>query len=192
MGIPAGAKVIVYLGLLAEYQGTDQLLEAFQRILAEHDDVFLLLMGFPGIFFYQQMAEDLGIRHRVVFTGRVPYEDAPMHLALGDVAVAPKLSLTESSGKLLNYMATALPTVAYDTPVAREYLGAAGLFAARGDVASLAETLCEALFPSPDHADAVRDMGTRLRQRAISHFDLARSRPHDCGSVPFVFPYARP
>jgi glycosyltransferase involved in cell wall biosynthesis len=172
LGIPEGAKVIVYLGLLAKYQGTDLLLEAMQRILQKRDDVFLLLMGFPGIFFYERRAEELGIRHRVVFTGRVPYEDAPLHLALGDVGVAPKLSLTEGSGKLLNYMATALPTVAFDTPVAREYLGTSGLYAARGDADSLAETLYRALYPDPADAVAVSEMGTRLRQRAIRHFNL--------------------
>lgn len=171
LGLPEHAKVIVYLGLLAEYQGTDHLLEAFQRILADHEDVYLLLMGFPGIFFYQQKAEELGIRHRVIFTGRIPYEDAPLYLALGDVAAAPKLSLTESAGKLLNYMATALPTVAYDTPVAREYLGPYGLFAKRGDVASLAEELAAALFPPSDRADGMRERALRLRQRAISQYN---------------------
>ena len=171
LGIPAGAKVIVYLGLLAEYQGTNLLLEAFQRILAQHDDVFLLLMGFPGIFFYQQKAEDLGIRRAVIFTGRIPYEEAPNYLALGDAAAAPKLSLTESSGKLLNYMATALPTVAFDTPVAREYLGAHGLYAERGDADSLAAKLSAALFPPSGDANANREPGIRLRERAISQFD---------------------
>ena len=177
LGIPAAAKVIVYLGLLAEYQGTDLLLEAFQRILAWHDNVFLLLMGFPGIFFYQQKAQDLGVHHAVKFTGRIPYEDAPLHLALGDVAVAPKLSLTESSGKLLNYMATALPTVAFDTPVAREYLGAHGLFAVQGDADSLADKLSTALFPPAGEPLAAHDQGNRLRQRAIKHFDW-RSAGH--------------
>ena len=44
--------------------------------------------------------------------------------------MAPKISTTEGSGKLLNYMAMALPTVTFDTPVNREYLGDDGLFAA--------------------------------------------------------------
>lgn len=162
-GIPPDAKVIVYLGLLAEYQGTGLLLEAMQRILQHRSDVYLLLMGFPGIDIYQQKATDLGIRDRVIFTGRVSYrEAAPLYLALGDVAVAPKLSLSESAGKLLNYMAVGLPTVAFDTPVAREYLGMHGLLAERGNVQSLAEKLLIAL-ESPE-------LGGALRQRAVQQF----------------------
>ncbi len=147
LGIPPGRKVIVYLGLLAEYQGTGLLLEALQRILVQHPDVYLLLMGFPGVSHYFQRAQELGVAHAVTFTGRIPYEDAPRYVALGDVAVAPKLSQTEGAGKLLNYMAAALPTVAFDTPVAREYLGRDGLLAVHGDVASLAEQLMATLFP---------------------------------------------
>lgn len=163
LGIPADARVIVYLGLLAEYQGTGLLLEAMQRILERRSDVYLLLMGFPGVDLYQRKAIDLGIQNQVIFTGRIPYAEAPRYLALGDVGVAPKLSLTESAGKLLNYMAVGLPTVAFDTPVAREYLGVHGFLAVRGDVQSLAEKLLIAL--------EARQMGSLLRQRAIAHFD---------------------
>lgn len=163
LGIPPAAKVIVYLGLLAEYQGTGLLLEAMQRILQHRSDVYLLLMGFPGIDIYQQKASVLGIQDKVIFTGRVSYrEAAPLYLALGDVAVAPKLSLTESAGKLLNYMAVGLPTVAFDTPVAREYLGLHGLLAERGNVQSLAEKLLIAL--------ASPELGAPLRQRAVQQF----------------------
>lgn len=163
LGLPEQAKVIVYLGLLAEYQGTGLLLEAMQRILQRRSDVYLLLMGFPGLDIYRQKAIELGLEHKVIFTGRVAYrEDAPRYLALGDVAVAPKLSVTESAGKLLNYMAVGLPTVAFDTPVAREYLGRQGLLAERGNVQSLAEKLLVAL-ESPE-------LGAALRQRAVQHF----------------------
>jgi len=171
LGIPPDSKVIVYLGLLAEYQGTTLLLEAMQRILADYANVYLLLMGFPGVELYRQKARALGIERAVVFTGRIPYGDAPTYLALGDVAAAPKLSLTEGSGKLLNYMAMGLPTVAFDTPVAREYLGAHGLLAQAGNVESLAAKLKLGLF-----GDAtVQDTGGRLRQRAIQSFEWRRA-----------------
>lgn len=169
LNIPDGHKLIVYLGLLTEYQGVGLLLEALQRILAIHPDVYLLLMGFPGVPHYRERAKALGIDHAITFTGRVAYQDVPRYLALGDVAVAPKLSLTEGLGKLLNYMAVALPTVAFDIPVAREYLGADGHLALRGDVESLTAKIIASLYPAP--ADKWnREMGKRLRQRVIQLF----------------------
>jgi glycosyltransferase involved in cell wall biosynthesis len=72
-------------------------------------------------------------------------------------------------GKLLNYMAVALPTVAFDIPVAREYLGSDGHLAVRGDVDSLAEKIVACLYP-PTTDQWNREMGKRLRQRVIQLF----------------------
>ncbi len=171
LGIPDGNKVIVYLGLLAEYQGISHLLEAFRRIRAQRQDVTLLLMGFPGVDIYRGKAHAMGIAEHVVFTGRLPYADAPRFLALGDVAAAPKLSLTEGAGKLLNYMAVALPTVAFDTPVAQEYMGSDGLLARRGDAEQLAEALAR---PLADPAFAAQT-GARLRRRAVEQYDWSHA-----------------
>ncbi len=170
LGIPVEHKLIVYLGLLAKYQGTDLLLEALRRILDVCQDVHLLLMGFPNEERYRAQACALGIEAHITFTGRVPYPQAPRYLALGDVAVAPKLSQTEGAGKLLNYMAVGLPVVAFDTPVAREYLGIDGVFAKRGDAASLAEHLLAVLFPAVHDLSSFKTTGPQLRTRAIQSY----------------------
>ena len=170
LGIPKGRKLIVYLGLLAQYQGSGLLLESLSRIVNERRDVHLLMMGFPGLDVYKQKARDLGISDFVTFTGRVPYQQAPTYLALGDVGVAPKLSLTEGAGKILNYMSVGLPVVAFNTPVAREYLGHDGLLATPGSVDELACNLRACLFPPELMSNNYRLMGQRLRQRAIQHF----------------------
>ncbi|HAJ35015.1 MAG TPA: glycosyltransferase family 1 protein [Chloroflexi bacterium] len=171
LGIPKGARVIVYLGLLAEYQGTPHLLRAMQNLRRRHNDVYLLLMGFPAVEYYQRMAQELGIQDRVIFTGRVLYEQAAHHLALGDVAVSPKLSQTEGAGKLLNYMAMGLPTVAFDTLVAHEYLGLAGLYAEPGNVDSLS-SLLESVLTDRQMGE---HLGRQLRQRAVEHFQWRRA-----------------
>jgi len=170
LGIPADRRLIVYLGLLAEHQGTSHLLRAMQLLVQRRTDVHLLLMGFPGEAVYQQQAHELGIGNFVTFTGRIPYPEAPKYLALGDVAVAPKLSATEGAGKLLNYMAVGLPTVAFDTPVAREYLGLDGIFARRGDVESLAGELEKALVEVVESQPQRRARSDRLRRRSITQY----------------------
>jgi glycosyltransferase involved in cell wall biosynthesis len=167
LGIAPGKKVIVYLGVLAEYQGTGKLLEAAAALKAERDDFHLLIMGYPGEAAYRAQASALGLADEVTFTGRVPYERAALQLALGDVAVAPKISATEGSGKILNYMSMALPTVAFDTPVSREYLSNGGLYAPELTAPALTDTLRRALDLSPS---ALNRLGRYLRYRASTLF----------------------
>lgn len=167
LGVPLGKQVIVYLGLLAEYQGIGLLLEAIQQLGQERNDLHLLLMGYPNVEHYQTWAAELGLNDVVTFTGRIPYEDAPRYLSLGDVAVAPKISATEGSGKILNYMSMALPTVAFDTPVSREYLGDWGLYTSDRTAAALAESLRQMLEMSVAERS---DLGQRLRERVKALF----------------------
>jgi len=165
LGIAAERRVIVYLGLLADYQGTDALLEAAAHLVQQRGDVHFLIMGFPAVEQYQQKALKLEVADHVTFTGKIPYQQARDYLAVGDVAVAPKLSATEGSGKILNYMAMALPTVAFDMPVSREYLGELGIYATPADPLSLAQALYEGLF-NDDH----RSTGRQLRQIVKERF----------------------
>ncbi len=150
LGLDPSRPIVVYLGLLAWYQGTDLLLHALaEPPLAAHPAQFLI-MGFPAVDHYRSLAQRLGVDHRVWFTGPIPYSEAPRYLALGDLAVAPKLSLTEGSGKLLPYMSMALPIVATDTPVHREYLGDDAVLVSDPEPAALAQALAAALTDLPN------------------------------------------
>lgn len=166
LGVPEGRRVVVYLGLLAPYQGTNVLLEAAQMVAARLPDVHFLIMGYPDPASYRAYAEVLGIGERVTLPGRIFYKDAHAYLALGDVAVAPKMSMTEGSGKISNYMAMGLPVVTFDTPVSREFLGKVGLYAELGNAADLAEKLMLAL---EDRALAAR-LGAAGRARMVADF----------------------
>jgi len=175
LGIPPGRLVVVYLGLLADYQGTALLVQAARTLKQCNVNVHFLIMGFPNVSRYRRMATDMGVADRITFTGQVPYEDAPAHLALGDIAVAPKISITEGAGKILNYMAMALPTVAFDTPASREYMGMLGVYAKRiGDAVSLADAIL-GLLNDPQWRIA---LGRKLRDRAARHFSWERSGRH--------------
>ncbi len=166
LGIPPQRKVVVYLGLLAEYQGTSLLVQAAAQLVKTRPDVHFLIMGFPGEEGYRDYAHSLGLADHVTFTGKMPYQLAPRFLALGDVAVSTKISATEGSGKLLNYMALALPTVTFDTPVSREYLGDWGVYAEPGNPTALAGALG---FILEDEKRAAT-LGAGLRQRVIERY----------------------
>lgn len=165
LGIPPERKIVAYLGLLAHYQGTDALLQSAAHILKQREDVHFLIMGFPAVQHYQQMARRLGLDNHTTFTGKIPYRQARNFLALGDIAVAPKLSATEGSGKILNYMAMGLPTVAFDTPVSREYLGDQGIYATPGDPVALAEAVLEGLSEN-----SLANHGSTLRRISVETY----------------------
>jgi glycosyltransferase involved in cell wall biosynthesis len=164
--VPPGRRAVVYLGLLNAYQGVDHLLESIPLVLDRVPQAYFLVMGYMNEEHYRQKARQLGVAEHASFPGRIDYDQAARYLALGTVAVGPKLSETESNGKLYNYMACALPTVAFDTPPSREILGDLGIYAPRGDVTALATAIVD-LLKDPEGA---RQLGARLRQRVIEHF----------------------
>jgi len=66
----------------------------------------------------------------------------------------------------------ALPTLAFDLPVSREYLGDAGIYARDVSAHALAEGMAT-LLALP--ADARRAIGDRLRERARSLYSWERA-----------------
>jgi glycosyltransferase involved in cell wall biosynthesis len=170
LGLPLRSKVVVYLGLLAEYQGISLLLQAARKLVGSYPDLHFLIMGHPNVEYYRTLAAQMDISNRVTFTGRIHYLEAPRYLSLGDVAVGPKISATEGSGKLPNYMSMGLPTAAFDTPVSREYLGEYGVYAIPGDYLSLAEAISSLL---EDEERAI-SLGRKLRERAIELYSWTR------------------
>ncbi len=175
LGIPPDKPVVVYLGLLSDYQGIPHMLHAARILQDRGQEVYFLVGGFPSVQHYRQMATDLGVGERVIFRGKIPREDTPTHLALGDIAIAPKLSATEGCGKILEYMATELPTIAFDTPQNREYLGTLGTYAGQdGDPVALADSVAR-LLDDPRHRV---ELGRKLRERVIRHFSWGRAGRH--------------
>jgi glycosyltransferase involved in cell wall biosynthesis len=171
LGVPEGRRVVAYIGLLAPYQGTNLLIEAARSVIAEQPDAHFLIMGYPDPGSYRRYAESLGIGDHVTLPGRILYRDLHTYLALGDVAVAPKMSATEGSGKIPNYMAMGMPTITFDTPVSREYLGDAGIYAAFGSAEDLAAKILWALRnPGP-----AQQLGSQARAIALRDLSWERS-----------------
>ena len=167
LGVPDNKKVIVYLGGLSPHKGVDILLEAFPLVLREVSDAFLLLMGYPNEEHYRMRVEDMGLTSSVKVTGRVMYEDAPAYLRLGDIAVAPKRSQTEANGKIYNYMATGLPTIAFDTIMNREVLGNLGVYVYDfNNPQGLAKAMIELL----NNDSRRKELANSVREKAVKDY----------------------
>jgi glycosyltransferase involved in cell wall biosynthesis len=167
LGIAPDEICVVFLGLLAQHQGIQNLIDAASHVKRSSARVKWLIMGYPGADAWRETARQAGNDDVMIFTGRVAYGEMPHMLALGDLAVAPKLSQTEGSGKILNYMAMELPTIAFDTDAQTEILGELGIYAPTGDTVALANRVIEWATRS---ADERRTLGAQLRARAHDQF----------------------
>src|SRR3989304_5747496 len=98
LGVPADRSVVVYLGLLAPYQGTHLLIEAARQVVEQRPGTHFLIMGYPGTPQYRAMAEALGLSDHTTFVGKTLYDDAPRYLRLGGGAPAPKPPGPEATG----------------------------------------------------------------------------------------------
>ncbi|MHB8625769.1 MAG: glycosyltransferase family 4 protein [Aggregatilineales bacterium] len=134
LNIPADRKLVVFLGLLKTYQGVDVLLDAVRILVNELGcaNAHFLIMGFPNADKYATKADTLGISAYTTFPGKIDYKRRKYYYALGDVAVAPKLTSAEGNGKIYDYLAMGLPIVTFDSPVSKGILG---------DARSLAEAV---------------------------------------------------
>lgn len=172
LNLPAGVPVAVFLGVLNRYQGIDILLEVVKIIRDRGVPLHFLIMGFPHQQ-YQQRAVTEGLSDRITFTGRIDYRDAARLLSAGDVALSPKVSLSEANGKLFNYMACGIPVLAFDTPINREILGDTGVYARFADAADFAARLEDLV----KQAGLRRELAEKVREKAVEeHSWEARGR----------------
>ena len=166
LGIGEDRIVVVYLGGMDRYKGIFHLVEAIPEVVLHNRKIHFLLMGYPGEERIREKTVELGVEKNVTVTGKIPYSDAPGYLALGDIAVAPKLlRWGESNGKLFTYMGCGLPVVVFDHEINREILGENGSYAKMGDTGSLAGKIIELA----NNSGKREHLGGELRKHAVEN-----------------------
>jgi len=114
LGIPAEAKVVLYMGSFFYFSGLPEVIRSFAKEAA-HDDYLVLIGAGEQAQKLEGIVNGLGIQDNVVFTGLVRFADLPRYLAIADVAINPlKPSLVSNTAlpnKVLQYMASGLPVV---------------------------------------------------------------------------------
>jgi 1,2-diacylglycerol 3-alpha-glucosyltransferase len=104
-----GKRVILVLGRIAWEKNMDLLLQGFALLNKDDPDTVMMIVGEgPAKEHYMQVARDLGVAGRTVFTGFVPDGDLPGYYAACDVfTIASKF---ETQGLVvLEAMATGKP-----------------------------------------------------------------------------------
>ena len=164
--LPEDKKIVVYAGVLTKYQGIDILIESVPEILKKCPDTHFLIVGFPDVDYYRKLSEEYGVQDDITFTGKVPHEEIPRYLCLGDIGVSLKLSKTEANGKLFGYMAVGLACVVFDTSTNREILADTGLYAEYDNKDSFISELTSLLGDD----QRIRSLGQSARKRVLDNF----------------------
>lgn len=112
------ARLIGFVGSLADYQRVDVLVEAARRLKAQRDDTKLVLVG--GSL---ERAQALGAEDVAVVVPHVDYERVPSYIAAFDVAVLPDSNWYGSPVKVLEYAAVGAPVIAPDIGPVRDLVG---------------------------------------------------------------------
>ncbi|MBU1179244.1 glycosyltransferase [Patescibacteria group bacterium] len=115
--------VIVYCGTMNESEGIEILLETMKRLKTKRNDFILLLMGYPNVEHYKDVAKKMGLEDCVNVLGRINYFELFSHLYLGTCAVSFKMLTTEGNLKLLHYGILGLPAFCFDHSSNRYIMG---------------------------------------------------------------------
>lgn len=141
LGLPDG-KIVGSVTSVVEYEGLDDLVRALDRGL----DATVLVVG-DGVFLpeLRQLANDLGVANRVIFTGRQQNDDIWQWYAAMDIFVVPRkdtlVCRTVTPMKPVMAQALGIPVVTTDLPALREITGGLAHYVQPGDVDGLASAL---------------------------------------------------
>ena len=130
LGIKADEKVILFLGRVAAEKSIDVILDQMPSIFEAHPNYRFLIVGTgPSENELKTQAKKLGIQDKVVFTGKVAWDQVPKYYNLADVFV--NASVTETQGlTFIEAMAAEIPVVCKYAPNLSEFIhsGKNGLF----------------------------------------------------------------
>ncbi|MEL6640188.1 MAG: glycosyltransferase, partial [Pseudomonadota bacterium] len=119
--IPGNKTIVMYTGGLVGSKGLDNLQEVI-TLCRELDHVHFVIVGYPTENIAPYL-EQHGLMDKCTLTGQTPFEELPRFLALADIAIDPKKGdAGEGSGKMLNYLASGLPILAFETQNNRDFL----------------------------------------------------------------------
>ena len=127
--VPDNNTVIIYTGSMAKAKGVDELLEALPELIEKNNKLIFVFAGYGELEnYYKNKYSKYVESNNVIFIGHFSYFELPKILAMADYAIDPKKDSSESSGKLLNYMAVGLPVICFENQFNLSVLKEDGVF----------------------------------------------------------------
>lgn len=182
LAIPADVPVVVMMSRLNAQKGVEDYIKAAAMVHQTHPDVHFLIVGakvhyedqvftedqqyLQGLY---KMVEDLGIKHRVIFTGH--RADTPAVLAQAAISVLPSYS-EGLSNTLLESMAAGIPSIATNVGGNPELIhdNVNGLLIPP----QAPEQLAVAMETILDNQALAKRFGEQAKQMAVDNFSLTK------------------
>ncbi|SDC92556.1 glycosyltransferase family 4 protein [Actinokineospora iranica] len=169
-----GEHLVAYLGIMGPQDGVDGVLEAAGRIVHFHGrkDFRFVLLGFGDCLEdLKRQSTDLGLDEYVEFTGRVGPEQIATYLSAASIGLSPDprspLNDVSTMNKTMEYMAYALPVVAYRLTETVVSGGDCAVYVEPGD----SDGLADAVVALADDPDRRAELGAAGRRRAEQVLD---------------------
>ncbi len=169
-----------YIGVMGPQDGVDYALRAAHEVVYTYrrDDVSFTLMG-SGDCFDELVAlrDELGLADYVELTGRVPDDVVRDVMSTADIGLCPDpknpLNDVSTMNKTMEYMAFALPIVAFDLRETRVSAGSSALYAEPNSVDAFARRIVELL----DDETQRKVMGQAGRRRVEDELAWVHQAP---------------
>ncbi|PPK64525.1 glycosyltransferase family 4 protein [Actinokineospora auranticolor] len=169
-----GKHLVAYLGIMGPQDGVDGVLLAADRIVHHHGrtDFRFVLLGFGDCLDdLKKQCTDLGLDDYVEFTGRVGPEQISRYLSAASVGLSPDprspLNDVSTMNKTMEYMAYALPVVAYRLTETVVSGGECAVYVEPGD----SDGLADAVVALSDDPAKRAELGAAGRRRAEQVLD---------------------
>jgi glycosyltransferase involved in cell wall biosynthesis len=148
LSIPEDGILLIYAGKLIPDKGPHLLVEAAVKLMPDHSDVNVLLLGNGGPSYLEKMRQDIsrsGQGHRFFWHDAVPNKELYKYYSAADIAVWPR----EGSLSIMEAMACGLPVIISDNSQVNERVGYGnGLTYAADDPLDLARQIEKLLDPA--------------------------------------------
>lgn len=165
---------LVYLGIMGPQDGTDVIIDVVDDLVHRRGrrDIHATLLGFGDCLAdLRRRTTELGLDDYVTFTGRADRSMIAEHLSIADVGLSPDLKTPlndiSTMNKTMEYMAYALPSVAFDLVETRVSGGDSVRYVRSGDRAGFADAIVTLL----DNPDLRVELGLRARRRVSAELD---------------------
>jgi glycosyltransferase involved in cell wall biosynthesis len=153
--------LVMYLGQLHAAQYVGQFLKAGKRLLGRLPETTLVVVGsgwrLPEL---KEMASEMGLDGRVVFTGAVPYREVPEYLAAADVVVAcfedNEATRAKSPLKVVEYLAAGKAIVASAVGEVERMVSSCGVLVPAGDIMALSDAVYDLLLDDGRRSELAR------------------------------------